>query len=60
MKKLKMKFKINLEETQNSKKSPLRAIKTIKEAQDFVAPSGTIRESKIPKRFSKYTINMND
>ena len=32
----------------------------VEEAQDFAAPSGTIRESKRPKRFSSYTANMND
>ena len=47
---------MNLEE--NSKKRPLWAMKTVEAAQDFAAPSGTIRESKRPKRFSSYTTNM--
>ena len=51
---------LNLEETQNSKKRPLWAIKTIEAAQDFVAPSKIIRESKRPKRFSSHTKNMID
>ena len=49
---------MNLEE--NSKKRPLWAIKTVEAAQDFVAPSGTVRESKRPTRFSGYTTNMSD
>lgn len=51
---------LNLEETQNSKKRPLWAIKTVEAAQDFVAPSRTVRESKRPKRFSSHTTNMSD
>ena len=51
---------LNLEETQNSKKRPLWAIKIVEEAQDFTAPSGTSRESKRPKRFSSYATNMSD
>ena len=51
---------LNLEEAQNSKKRPLWAIKTVEEAQHFVAPFGTVRESKRPKRFSSYTTNMSD
>ena len=51
---------LNLEETQNSKKRPLWAIKTVKAAQNFVAPSETVRESKRPKRLSSYTTNMSD
>ena len=49
---------MNLEE--NSKKIPLWAIKIVEAAQDFVAPSRTIKESKRPKIFSCYTINMSD
>ena len=60
--------KENLEEVENenmileenSKKRPLWAIKTVEAAQDFVAPSGSVRESKRPKRFSGYTANMID
>lgn len=51
---------LNLKETQNSKKRPLWAIKIVEEAQDFTTPSGTIKESKRPKRFSSYIANMND
>ena len=42
------------------RKDPLWAINIVEEAQDFVVPSGTVRESKRPKRFSSYTANMND
>lgn len=49
---------VNLEES--SKKRPLWAIKTVEAAQDFAAPSGSVRESKRPKRFSGYTTNMID
>ena len=49
---------MNLEE--NSKKRPLWAIKIVETAQDFAAPSGTVRESKRPKRFSSYSANMSD
>ena len=51
---------LNLEETQNPNKIPLWAIKAVKEAQDFAAPSGTFRESKRPKIFSSYATNMSD
>ena len=49
---------MNVEE--NSKKIPLWAIKIVEAAQHYVAPSRTIKESKRPKRFSCYTINMSD
>ena len=51
---------LNLEETQNPRKRPLWAIKMVEEAQDFCAPSGTIRERKRPKGFSSYTANISD
>ena len=49
---------INLEES--SRKRPLWAIKIVEATQDFVAPSGFVRESKRPKRFSGYIENMID
>ena len=44
---------INLEES--SKKIPLWAIKIVEAVHDFAAPSGSVRESKRPKRFSSHT-----
>lgn len=45
---------------ENLKKRPLWATKTIAEAQKFVAPSGTFRESKRPNKFTSYVALMND
>lgn len=59
----------NLEETmsetqspprENLKKIPLWATKTVEEAQKFVAPLGTFRESKRPNKFTSYVALMND
>lgn len=45
---------------ENLKKRPLWATKTVEEAQKFVAPLGTFRESKRPNKFASYVALMND